>query len=219
MDASRVYVIGHSNGGFMSYRMAYEHSDVVAAIVSLAGANHLEQREPPPNPVHILQIRGTDDTTIDPLLDSPYDERAATLSPDGNWLAYVSNETGADEVFVTPFPDADRKWQVSSGRAGSPLWAHDGRTLFYAGGGDMNAVDVDPGPPFVVGQPRVLFPLPTGVRQSPLSALGAGQFALTSDDQRFLMVRNVDPWATTAPPKLVLVQSFFEELRARAQGR
>ncbi|MSR20924.1 MAG: alpha/beta fold hydrolase [Gemmatimonadetes bacterium] len=64
VDASRIYVIGHSNGGFMSYRMGYEHSDVVAAIVSLAGANHLEQREPPPNPVHVLQIHGTDDTTI-----------------------------------------------------------------------------------------------------------------------------------------------------------
>jgi hypothetical protein len=83
----------------------------------------------------------------------------------------------------------------------------------------MNAVDVDPGPPFVAGQPRVLFPLPTGVRQSPPLVLGAGQFALTSDDQRFLMIRNVDPWVTTAPPKLVLMQNFFEELRARARGR
>lgn len=64
VDPARVYVIGHSNGGFMSYRMAYEHSDVVAAIVSLAGANHLEERDPPPQPVHVLQIHGTDDTTI-----------------------------------------------------------------------------------------------------------------------------------------------------------
>jgi len=64
VDPARVYVIGHSNGGFMSYRMAYEHSDVVAAIISLAGANHIEQRDPPPNPVHILQIHGTDDGTI-----------------------------------------------------------------------------------------------------------------------------------------------------------
>jgi polyhydroxybutyrate depolymerase len=64
VDASRIYVIGHSNGGFMSYRMAYEHSDVVAAIVSLAGANHLEQRDPPPHPVHVLQVHGTDDGTI-----------------------------------------------------------------------------------------------------------------------------------------------------------
>jgi polyhydroxybutyrate depolymerase len=64
VDASRVYVIGHSNGGFMSYRMAYEHSGVVAAIVSLAGADHMEERDPPPYPVHVLQIHGTDDATI-----------------------------------------------------------------------------------------------------------------------------------------------------------
>jgi serine/threonine-protein kinase len=158
-------------------------------------------------------------SVVDSLLTSPFDERAATLSPDGKWLAYVSNETGVNEVFVTPFPAADRKWQVSSGSTSGPIWAHDGRTLFYTEGEGMNAVEVDPGPPFVVGPPRVLFSLPTGVRQSPVWEVGAGQFALSSDDQRFLMVRNVDPWVTTAPPKLVLVQNFFEELRARAQGR
>lgn len=64
VDPGRVYVIGHSNGGFMSYRMAYEHSDAVAAIVSLAGASHAEERDPPPHPVHVLQIHGTDDATI-----------------------------------------------------------------------------------------------------------------------------------------------------------
>ena len=64
VDPARVYVIGHSNGGFMSYRVAYEHSDVVAAIVSLAGANHAEERDPPAHPVHVLQIHGTDDATI-----------------------------------------------------------------------------------------------------------------------------------------------------------
>ncbi len=65
VDHRRIYLIGHSNGGFMSYRMAYEHSDKISAIVSLAGANHREQRDPPPNAVHILQIHGTNDRTID----------------------------------------------------------------------------------------------------------------------------------------------------------
>jgi polyhydroxybutyrate depolymerase len=64
IDPDRVYVIGHSNGGFMSLRMAYEHSDVIAAVISMAGANHLEQREPPPFPVHVLQIHGSNDETI-----------------------------------------------------------------------------------------------------------------------------------------------------------
>jgi polyhydroxybutyrate depolymerase len=64
IDERRVFLIGHSNGGFMSFRMSYEHSGTIAAIASLAGANHLEQREPPPNPVHVLQIHGTNDETI-----------------------------------------------------------------------------------------------------------------------------------------------------------
>lgn len=64
VDPDRVYLVGHSNGGFMSYRLAWEHSDSIAAIASLAGASHQERREPPANPVHILQIHGTADATI-----------------------------------------------------------------------------------------------------------------------------------------------------------
>ncbi|NKB32460.1 MAG: hypothetical protein GKR91_05120 [Pseudomonadales bacterium] len=65
VDPNRVYLVGHSNGGFMSYDMAYKHSDSIAAIASLAGASHLEERDAPANPVHVLQIHGTDDTTIE----------------------------------------------------------------------------------------------------------------------------------------------------------
>jgi polyhydroxybutyrate depolymerase len=64
IDNNRVYLIGHSNGGFMSYRAAYDHSDTIAAIASLAGANHIEEREAPASPVHVLQIHGTKDATI-----------------------------------------------------------------------------------------------------------------------------------------------------------
>ena len=64
VDANRVYLIGHSNGGFMSYRAAYDHSETIAAIASLAGASHADMRPAPENPVHILQIHGTSDGTI-----------------------------------------------------------------------------------------------------------------------------------------------------------
>ena len=64
IDPKRVYLVGHSNGGFMSYRVAHEHSDIIAAIVSLAGAASTDDRPAPPHPVHILQIHGTDDPTI-----------------------------------------------------------------------------------------------------------------------------------------------------------
>lgn len=64
IDPNRIYLIGHSNGGFMSYRAAYDHSGTIAAIASLAGANHSDARPAPENPVHVLQIHGTDDQTI-----------------------------------------------------------------------------------------------------------------------------------------------------------
>ncbi|MEQ8409768.1 MAG: PHB depolymerase family esterase [Gammaproteobacteria bacterium] len=64
IDSERVYLIGHSNGGFMSYRMAYEHSDRFTAIASLAGASHMEERPAPASPIHVLQIHGTADGTI-----------------------------------------------------------------------------------------------------------------------------------------------------------
>lgn len=64
VDPARIFLIGHSNGGFMSYRAAYDHSDTIAAIASLAGATLLEAGEAPANPVHILQIHGTADGTI-----------------------------------------------------------------------------------------------------------------------------------------------------------
>lgn len=64
VDDRRIYLIGHSNGGFMSYRMAYEHSETIAAIASLAGASHAAERPAPEYPVNVLQIHGTADGTI-----------------------------------------------------------------------------------------------------------------------------------------------------------
>ncbi len=64
IDQKRVFLIGHSNGGFMSYRMAHDHSDTIAALVSLAGADQSGMRSAPAHPVHVLQLHGTADTVI-----------------------------------------------------------------------------------------------------------------------------------------------------------
>ena len=64
VDANRVYLIGHSNGGFMSYRAAHDHADVIAAIASIAGAEATVAQPAPGSPVHVLQIHGTNDGTI-----------------------------------------------------------------------------------------------------------------------------------------------------------
>ena len=147
------------------------------------------------------------------MVATGYDEQGAALSPDSRWLAYVSNEQGEHQVFVRPFPDVNGgKWQVSSGGGSAPLWAHSGRELFYVRGGNMYSVRIHPGPPFSAEPPRVLFPIPDRVRAG---SLVRGTFAITPDDQRFLMVRD-NSWADMAgTPTVVVVQNFFEELRAK----
>ena len=161
----------------------------------------------------ILAVQPGADSVAREILTTGYDEQGATLSPDGHWLAYVSNEQGASEVFVRPFPDVKGgKWQVSSGGGSAPLWAHSGRELFYVANGKMQVVKVDPGPPFAAEPPRSLFAIPDRVRAG---ALASRTFAISPDDQRFLMVRD-NKWADMAgTPKLVVVQGFFEELRAK----
>jgi hypothetical protein len=141
------------------------------------------------------------------------DAKAAVLSPDSRWIAYVSNEQGANEVFVRPYPNVNGgKWQVSSGGGSAPLWARSGRELFYAANGKMYAVRIDAGASFSADPPRVLFAIPDRVRAG---ALESGTFAITPDDRRFLMVRD-NSWAEMAgTPTLVVVHGFFDELRAK----
>ncbi len=89
IDAERVYLIGHSNGGFMSYRMAYEHSEKITAIASLAGATQRGERPAPASPVHVLQIHGTADGTIaysgGDIRDNRYPSAMQTVS---QWAGY-----------------------------------------------------------------------------------------------------------------------------------
>ena len=153
------------------------------------------------------------DSVARPIVATGSDEKGATLSPDSHWLAYVSNEQGESEVFVRPFPDVrGGKWQVSSGGGSAPVWAHNGRELFYVSRGKMNVVAIHPGPPFSAEPPRVLFPIPERVRAG---SLERGTFATTPDDQRFLMVRD-NSWGEMAgTPTVVVVENFFTELRAK----
>ncbi|HEY4131520.1 MAG TPA: protein kinase [Gemmatimonadaceae bacterium] len=137
----------------------------------------------------------------------------AALSPDSHWLAYVSNEQGVNEVFIRPFPDVNGgKWQVSSGGGSAPLWAHNGHELFYVANQKMNVVSIHPSPSFSADPPRVLFTVPNEIR---VGSPFRGTFAITPDDQRFLMVRE-NKWEEMAgAPTLVVVQGFFDELRAK----
>ena len=113
----------------------------------------------------ILAAQPGVDSVARPIVATGFDEQGSALSPDSHWLAYVSNEQGENEVFVRPFPDVNGgKWQVSSGGGSAPVWAHNGRELFYVSGKNMYVVRIHPGSPFSAEPPRILFAIPDRVR-------------------------------------------------------
>ena len=104
-----------------------------------------------------LAAISVDDGKFEPLTSTPFGEFDAALSRDGRWLAYASDESSRPEVFVRSFPSLDGRWQVSTDGGTEPVWARDGRTLYYRGGGKLMAVDISPGAAFTPSAPRVVF--------------------------------------------------------------
>jgi Tol biopolymer transport system component len=93
-----------------------------------------------------------------PYLATEFNETGARISPDGGWLAYQSNESKRDEVYVISFPMRGGKWQISTGGGSDPMWSRDGRELyFYSAGREIMAVDIRAGEQFSAGIPRPLF--------------------------------------------------------------
>ncbi len=153
-------------------------------------------------------------TQVKPLVETRFDERGGVVSPDGRWLAYESNRSGAYEVYVQPFPDVDRGlWQVSTGGGTQPLWARNGRELFYvAPDGALMGVPVEArGSVWSTGPPLRLV---EGRYFSGGEGTTVRQYDVSADGQRFLMMK-VEARDTNAAPSINVVQNWFEELKAR----
>jgi eukaryotic-like serine/threonine-protein kinase len=158
---------------------------------------------------------GSGGWTSRPLLATPAEEECASVSPDGRWVAYTSDETGRSEVYVQRFPGLGTKAQVSTDGGYSPVWSRDGRELFYARErpdaftGDLWAVAVVPGETSRLGTPRKLFDL-----EEPrlwLSSLVSG-FAVDRAG-RFYFPQTLERVPSTEPRHLQLVQGWSSELR------
>ena len=92
-----------------------------------------------------------------PFLQTEFNEQQAQFSPDGKWIAYTSDESGAPEVYVQTFPASGGRWRVSTGGGSQPKWRRDGRELFYiAADRKLMAVDVKLGATFEAGVPKTL---------------------------------------------------------------
>jgi hypothetical protein len=146
-----------------------------------------------------------------PLVTTPAGEGEPALSPDGRWLAYVSDESGTSEVYVRPFPEvAAARWQVSTTGGGEPVWAHSGREIFYRNGrNELIAAEVRIGPSFSVGEQKTIFAI------TPYLDLGFMQsYNISPDDRRFLMVREGAPSQVS---ELILTENWLQELKARTR--
>jgi Tol biopolymer transport system component len=144
------------------------------------------------------------------FLQTASNESAPIFSPDGHWLAYISDETGHSEVYVQPYPGPGGKWQISADGGTEPAWNPNGRELFYRSGRKMMAVEIVTQLGFTAGKPRVLFEgdyLPTPLQFS--------NYDVSQDGQRFLMLKPSEA-GDSAPAQINVVLNWFEELKRLA---
>jgi len=143
------------------------------------------------------------------FIATAYDEGAGNFSPDGRWVAYTSDESGRAEVHVASFPDASRRYRVSSDGGTQPRWSRDGRELFYLAGSKMTGVPVHAQrDDLTFGTSRVLF-------EAPFQTFGGTAFNISSRydvsaDGRFLVLLRA---SDEPPPPLTLVFHWTEMLR------
>jgi serine/threonine-protein kinase len=164
----------------------------------------LESHEGSGLDIVLLHMR---DRKVTPFLNSRFNERYPEFSPDGRWLACVSNESGRGEVYVLPFPGPGGKWQISNEGGTEPLWSRNGKQLFYRRPNQVWVVDVKAGSGFTASKPRLLFEQPGYGGGGPIRT-----WDISPDGQRFLMVK-LDERKPQPVTEMILVQNWFEELK------
>jgi len=161
-----------------------------------------------PNTQRDIWVLRLSDRKLQPFLRTRFNETVPRFSPDGHWLAYMSDESGHYEIYIQPFPGPGGKYQISSEGGAEPVWNPNGRELFYRCGYKMMAVDVMTQPSFSTGKPRVLFEglyLPSGVTPS---------YDVSPDGQRFLMLKAAQQ-GQPAAVQINVVLNWFEELKQK----
>jgi len=191
------------------------------AATGFAGDNQLLFTEYGKNNSNDLAMMTIDKRVRTSLLARPVEERNATVSPDGRFMAYESSESGDFQVFVTQFPDINGgRWQISTTGGIKPVWSSDSKELFYQrpgpgpGAGELYAVAIETRPTFSRGTPVKLFDL-RAILNSPI----AYSWDVSRDGKRFIAIKNDEPTAALAAsadrPSFVFIVNFAEELRLK----
>ena len=149
-----------------------------------------------------------------PVVEGPYDQWDPQVSRNGKWLAYLSDESGRAELYVTPYPSGAGRFQISKDGAASPIWSADGTELLFLSGETSEfanvsarrtllSVSVTTSDSFVSGPPKTAF-----------EWTGLSGFDLSPDGKRLLVMRPRQPPVRSSEIHAVL--NWFEELRRLA---
>jgi serine/threonine-protein kinase len=159
----------------------------------------------------IVGIRTSGDSTPVPLVASNFTELHPALSPDGRWLAYTSNETGTNEVYVRPFPNTgDGRWQVSNGGGAEPRWSLDAREIYYLdAGARMIAAQVATAPTFAIASLRPLFAV-SGFVVDPFH-----QSYVVTRDGSFIFASPRQLGTDSRAAQIVRVDNWFRDVKSR----
>lgn len=222
-DGTRVIFASHRSGDdqWNLFSKSVEGGEPAAPLTS--GLFRMPTSVSTENVLVFIERRGTtnwdlgflpfrDDGAPEPkvLLATPFDELQGIVSPNGTWIAYTSNESGRQEVYVQSFPNLGSKRQVSSDGGSEPMWSPRGDELFYRHDGKMYAVPVSVGARFEAESPRVLF----ADDYERLDGPPMTNYAVTPDARRFVMVRTETPPFETEP-RIHVVLHWQEELERR----
>ncbi|MBN2031255.1 PD40 domain-containing protein, partial [bacterium] len=154
-----------------------------------------------------IWIYSTRDDTATVFLNTPNNESYPIFSPDGKWIAYRSNQTGKGEIYITPCPGPGPREQISTQGGGVPVWAPDGRELFYRESDKMMAVSIETEPSLKPGIPELLF-----------EGEYIGTYDIHPNSNRFLMIKSVEDESESGFNQINIVLNWFEVLNEKMAG-
>ena len=149
------------------------------------------------------------------FLQTPAREWGAMFSPDGRWVAYTSNESGSQEVYVRPYGEDSGKWQISTDGGREPVWSQKESKIFYRDRAEMMVVNFTTEPTFAPGSPRILFEEPYRFHGGGYEMGGWSNHDIYPSGQQFLMIQAIEQEDEDVVTQINVVLNWFEELKRR----
>jgi hypothetical protein len=189
-----------SDGSGEAKRFIEREHSLIPLVYSSDGDNLLFLELNPDSGKDIWLFPGNGEAV--PLINSPFDDEMPSLSSDGQWIAYVSNESGQQEVYVQSFPQLGNKIQISTDGGREPVWRKNSHELFYRWGDKIMSVSIRDNPDFVASNPQV-------VLEGPYTHGFFANWDVSPGGERFVFLKRKDQDRA----KINIILNWFEELK------